>query len=389
MAIIGIDVTALSTPASGGIGTSQYQTMRALAELPQEHHYLLYAAAPPLIPFTREPLDLQWKLRLGSGQTTRSNVIWMQTGINDLLARDGVDLFWSPRHLLPLRAHGFAKVATIQDFWHRYFPDQQPWLNRTMNRELIARVIAQSDRVVTASQATADDVMRFHSVAASRIDVVALGVDTTQFAPSTHAESEAVLTRLGITEPYVLSLDVFNPRKNFSAVLEAVSRLPEKTRSGIAVVGVGRPRKTASEVDPYARSVALGLSEHVRILDDVDAGDLQALYSGALAFVYPSVYEGFGMPVLEAMACGCPVITSNRSSLPEVAGDAALLVDPTSADEIAAAITLLLEDGDKRRHLRAAGLARAAHFTWRRTAEGMLASFDRALATYARGGNAS
>lgn len=386
MATIGIDVTALSTAASGGIGTSQYQTMRAIAELSCDHRFILYAAEPPLIPFSQTPLDLPWELRLGTGPTTRSNILWMQTGVNHLLARDNVDLFWSPRHLLPLRATGFAKVATIQDFWHRYFPKQQPLLNRTLNRELIGRVIAQSDRVVTTSQATADDVMRFHSVPASRIDVVALGVDATEFRPSTPEEGAEMPARLGITRPYLLSLDVFNPRKNFSAVLEAVSRLPLEVRETFQVVGVGRPRKTASEIDPYAKAAALGLHGGVRILDDVGFEDLRALYSGALAFVYPSVYEGFGMPVLEAMACGCPVITANRSSLPEVAGDAALLVDPTSADGIAAAIARLVADPGERERLAAAGLARAGGFTWRRTAQGMLDSFERALETHASGG---
>ncbi len=379
MVTIGIDVTALSTPASGGIGTSQYRTMRALAELGTDHRFVMYAAKPPVIPFTDEPLDLDWELRLGSGPTTRSNIVWMQTGVNRLLAEDGVEVFWSPRHLLPFRAKGVRTVATIQDFWHHYYPEQQPPLNRAANKRLIARVVERADRIVTTSTATAEDALRFHRITRDRIDVVPLAVDGAVFHPVPAEHVGSALERFGLERPYLLSLDIYNPRKNFSAVLRAVAHLAPHDRQGFDVVGIGRPRKTANEIDPFAKSVALGLRGHVRFLDDVSSDDLVALYSGAEALVYPSVYEGFGMPVLEAMACGAPVITSDRSSLPEVAGDAALLADPESTEELASAIRRVTTDSALRDQLRAAGLERAATFTWKRTAEGMLASFERAL----------
>ncbi|NTW28721.1 MAG: glycosyltransferase family 4 protein [Coriobacteriia bacterium] len=386
MATIGIDVTALSASASGGIGTSQYRIMQALAEIETPHRFLMYAAKPPMIPFTNEPLDLPWELRLGLGLTTRSNILWMQTGVNRLLAEDGVDLFWSPRHLLPLRAGRMAMVASIQDFWHRYYPGQQPWLNRTLNRELFRRVIARADRIVAISNATAEDVVRFHGIPRERVDVVHLGVDTEMFHPMPAAARSATLADCGIERPYVLSLDVFNPRKNFSAVLKAVALMSLGEREGFEVVGIGRRRKTATQDDPIALAEELGLQHSVCILDDVRQEDLVALYSGALALVYPSVYEGFGMPVLEAMACGCPVVTSDRSSLPEVAGASALLVDPDSAEEIAGTLRRLTTDAELRAQLSAAGAARAAAFSWRKTAEGMLASFEHALLQHNRTG---
>ena len=388
MATIGIDVSALSTPASGGIGTSQYRTMQALVKVDTTHRFVMYAAKPPVVPFTDEPLDLPWDLRLGKGLAARSNIVWMQTGVNRQLAADGIDVFWSPRHLLPFRAKGIATVATIQDFWHLYHPEQQPPLNRIANRELIKRVAEHADRIVTTSSATAADAHRFYRVPMERIDVVPLGVDTTVFHPLDAEKTDAVRQRHGLTRPYVLALDVFNPRKNFATLLHAVASLDPETRAGFEVIGVGRPRKTANEIDPFAKSVALGLRGHVRVLDDVSAEDLVGLYGGALALAYPSVYEGFGMPVLEAMACGCPVVAGDRSSIPEVAGDAALLVDPQSAEELAAAIRRLVTDESLRASLRALGLERAAVFTWARTAEGMLAAFERALAHHAAGGEA-
>lgn len=379
MAIIGIDATALSTSACGGIGTSQYQTMRALAEIDTPHRFVLYAASPLVIPFSRRPLDLPWPVRLGSGPLARSNIVWMQTGVNRLLAEDRVDVFWGPRHLLPFRARGIGKVATVHDFWDRYYPDQQPWLNRTANHLLIAKVIAHADVLVTPSVATARDAARFSRVAPGSLRVVPWGVDPAVFRPLPTEQITPVLARLGVQSPYLLSLDVFNPRKNFSAVLEAVSGLPEDVRGLLTVVGIGQPRKTASAADFQTRAVALGLHECLRVLDDVSPEDLVALYSGALAFVYPSIYEGFGMPVLEAMACGCPVITADRSSLPEVAGGAAMLVDPTSVEQLAQTIAVLATDDKERARLVAAGSVRAAEYTWHKTATAMLAAFDDAL----------
>ena len=380
MATIGIDATALSTPASGGIGVSQYQTMRALAETGTSHRFVLYAARAPVVPFSDRPLDLPWEVRLGSGLLTSSNIAWMQTGVNRLLADDRVEVFWGPRHLLPFRTPGLAKVATVHDFWDRYHPDQQPWINRRLNRLLIAKAISEADVVVTPSDSTARDIPRFVGSVPGDVRVIPWGVDPAVFHPLAEEQIAGVLSRHGVARPYILSLDVFNPRKNFLAALEGVARLSEELRTSLTVIGVGVPRKTATGTAVQARADVLGLSGRLCLVGDVRPADLAALYSGALALVYPSIYEGFGMPVLEAMASGCPVITADRSSLPEVAGGAALLVDPSDPGQLARAVALVSTDQGERARLIAAGRLRAAGFTWRRTAEEMVAAFERALA---------
>jgi len=381
---IGIDITALSSPSSGGIGTSLYQTMRALAELETPHRFLLYAAKPPVVPFSSEPLDIGWPVRLGTGLSTRSNILWMQTGVNRLLSEDRVEVFWGPRHLLPFRARGVATVATVHDFWDRVYPGQQPFANRLAGRWLMDRIARQADVVVTPSSATMRDGERFFGHMGRRTRVVPWGVDTSIFSPASEAVIDAALVRFEVRRPYILIMDAYNPRKNAAVVLDAVGRLAA-AGTVIDVVALGRPRSTAVEVDLAALASAHGVGGSLRIPGDVSRQDLVALMSGALAFVYPSVYEGFGMPILEAMACGCPVVTSNVSSLPEVAGDAALLVTPTDAAGIAAALLRLLTDPEERSLLAQAGLARARKFTWRRTAEGMLAAFEEALVVHRAG----
>ena len=371
---LGVDITPLQTASSGGIGTSTYETLEALAGIPGIE-IVLYGTAPPLIPFSARPLDLDLPVRLGSGGLARSNIFWLRYGVSSLLARDGIDVFWGTRQVLPALPSKAALVATLYDFWHVHHPQQQPLLNRTLNRYSIATTMKRGDVFSAISFATAQDARRLFPQAAHRVEVNLLGVDTKVFAPAPPRQVETRLEALGVNRPYILLLDVYNQRKNAEAVLQAAASIA----GGFEIVALGRSRSTAERVDVAQKAEALGLSPRMKLLGDVPFDDLRALYSGALALVYPSVYEGFGMPVLEAMACGCPVITSNRSSLPEVAGDAAMLVDPTSAPEIAGAIASLVSDADQRDRLRLAGLARAELFTWRRTAEGMLGSFERAL----------
>jgi alpha-1,3-rhamnosyl/mannosyltransferase len=280
-------------------------------------------------------------------------------------------------------ARHIGKVATVHDYWHCYYPHEQRWLNRMADRVLIDRVVAQADLVVTPSAATGRDVVRLSGGRPAKVRVVPWGVDRAIFRPLPELETEETLRRLGVNNPFLLSLDVLNPRKNFAAVLEAVSHLPDELRRTLTLVGIGASPASAATATLRTQAARLGLSENLRLLGDVTEEELVALYSRALAFVYTSLYEGFGMPVLEAMACGCPVIASDRSSLPEVAGDAALLVDPQKPGQLSRALASVARDPGTRSRLAAAGRTRVERFTWRATAEGMLAVFGEVLATRA------
>ena len=171
----------------------------------------------------------------------------------------------------------------------------------------------------------------------------------------------------------MLSLGTVEPRKNLATLVAAFGRLPDALRQTHLLVVAGA--EGWLRVDPESLAAAAGVGDRLRCLGAVDEADLPLLYAGAAAFAYPSLYEGFGLPPLEAMACGAPVVTSNTSSLPEVVGEAAVLVDPTSVDSVRDGLAAVLADGERRRALRAAGLARAAEFSWERTARETLAVY--------------
>jgi glycosyltransferase involved in cell wall biosynthesis len=232
--------------------------------------------------------------------------------------------------------------------------------------------IRRATAVIAASQSTRRDLIDHIGVRPERVHTVYEGIDPERYRP--------VRRRL-FDWPYVLYAGTEHPRKNVARVLEAFARV---RRPGLRLVKAGGPGKAEWDFRAATeRKLAqLGLGDDVVFTGRVSDEDLVALYSGAACFVFPSLYEGFGFPVLEAMACGCPVVTSTASSLPELAGDAALLVDPADPDAITAAIARLLDDGALRRELARRGRRRAAEFTWERCAGETLRVYDRVLGGY-------
>ena len=376
---LGIDITPLQIASSGGIGAATYHMIRALAQQPGLE-IVLYGRSSPVVPFSDKPLDLDLQVRIGDGLMSRAgNILWLQYGIGPTLARDGIDVFWGTRQVLPTNAKSVALVATLYDYWHARYPEQQPIANRTMNRIVMSGLARYGDVLTAISDATADDARSLYPQSAPRVRTVHLGVDPAEYAPADESEVARVLGFMGVKGPFVLALDVHNARKNFSVILEAVAQMSDSL-GPFEIVAVGKTRATARDSGIQEHAERLGLSSRVHFVGDVPQADLLALYTGCAAFVYPSVYEGFGMPVLEAMACGAPVICANTSSLPEVAGDAALTIDPTSPEQLSAALTRVMGNPAEAQRLRELGRARAGEFTWGSTAEGMLKAFEDALA---------
>jgi len=232
-------------------------------------------------------------------------------------------------------------------------------------RVLTAWAIQKADRVIAPSSFTRQEILRCHPHAEEKTAVIYPGIDPA----FTHRDDGGDVDRLqslGIGSGYILALGSIHPRKNLARLLDAYVLLKEDGGSVPAMVWAGMPRWESCKLLERARNAGVVLPGFI------PQEDLPALYRQAIMLVYPSLYEGFGLPPVEAMACGTPSIVSNTTGLPEAVGDAALLVDPTDVEAIASAVSRLLDDADLRESLRQAGLAHAARFTWDRAARGIV-----------------
>jgi glycosyltransferase involved in cell wall biosynthesis len=292
----------------------------------------------------------------------------------ELIARPRPDVLFVPAHVLPL-AHPLPSVVTVHDLGYRHFPGAHPAGQRLYldwSTRFSARAAAH---VIADSAATRRDLGRFYGLPAEKVHVVYPGRDERLG----HVDPAPVRARYGLAPEYLLHVGTLQPRKNLSRLIEATAGLRAQWPQ-LQLVLAGQPGWQSGPIVAQARACA----EFVRLLDYVPDDDLAGLYSGATAFVFPSLYEGFGFPILEAMACGTPVVCANTSSLPEVAGDAALLVDPEDTSALADAIGRLLEDAALRESLAAKGLEQVQKFSWQRSAEETLKVLDRVASVPSR-----
>jgi glycosyltransferase involved in cell wall biosynthesis len=288
--------------------------------------------------------------------------------------RQGIDLL----HSLASTAPGwgpYRQVVTIHDLIYATIPETHPGIRSWGMRALVPLAARRSDRIITDSRATAADVERFIGIDRAKIDVVPLGVGTTLRAAPLDGRELRDRLECRPDRKLVLTVSAKLPHKNLRRLLGALALIEPDRRPLLVAPGYPTPH----EHELRARAAELGIERDVRFLGWISAAELEGLYAAAGCFVFPSLAEGFGLPVLEAMARGVPVACSARGSLAEVAGDAALLFDPESETAIADAIRDLLGDPALRDRLRNAGRAQAARFSWGATADATLASYERAL----------
>jgi glycosyltransferase involved in cell wall biosynthesis len=286
----------------------------------------------------------------------------------------GCDIVHSLASTAPLWG-AFVRVTTIHDLNYKMVPDSHFGLMRWGMGALVPAAARRSHRIVVDANSTARDIELHLKVAPEKIDVVPLGVGQEPTVAATDAAQLRAQLDLG-DRPVLLSVSAKRPHKNLLRLLDAHAAIDPVDRPMLVLPGY----RTPHEAELVRRTAELGTGDEVRFLSWVDQPDLEGLYALATAFVFPSLYEGFGFPVLEAMRRGVPVACSDRSTLPEVAGDAALLFDPESVPELTAALVRLLGDDRLRDRLRAAGPHQAARFSWDSTAAATVASYDRALA---------
>lgn len=275
----------------------------------------------------------------------------------------GVDLFHATDHLLP-RLASVPSVFTLHDLTCRLMPAAHTPLNRWFHLLLLPHFLRQAAAVIAVSECTRRDAVRLYGLDEGKVHVVHEGVSP-HFRPAGAAEVAAVRRKYGLPERYILHVGTIEPRKNLVTLLDAWAALRREGAPQRLVIAGRRGWRCGAF---FARLRELGVEEEVTLPGFVEETDLPALYSAADLFAFPSLYEGFGLPVLEAMACGVPVVCSCTSSLPEVAGEAALLLDPHDPAAWAGAMGRALADPALREGLRAAGLAHARRFTWQAAA---------------------
>jgi len=372
---VGLNLIFLVPGETGGMEVAARELIPALlAEAPPDTHFTAFV--------NREAAgagDGPWGEQLPMVTVpvrARERVQWVlgeQALLPRLAVRAGVDLVHSLASTAPMWGR-FRRIVTVHDLIYARFPEAHAGIRDKGMRVLVPGAIRRSDRVIADSQSTREDLIELLGVDSTRIDVVPLGLGTPRRrAPLAEAEVRA---RFGLAERrVVLSLSAKRPHKNLLALVAALERIPPEQRPLLVLPGY----PTAHEAELRARADSLGVQADVRFLAWVSEEELEGLWALTSAFVFPSLYEGFGLPVLEAMARGVPVACSNASSLPEVAGDAALLFDPRQESSIAEAILRILDDEQLCARLRAAGLDRARQFTWQRTARLTLESYSRAM----------
>jgi glycosyltransferase involved in cell wall biosynthesis len=309
----------------------------------------------------------RWRLREGSGPLSAISNLWVQAQVPKWIADDRLDVFWGQNHMLPLHLRGPCfRLLTVHDVAPFACPRTLKLRSMLTRRFFSIRACRAADVVVADSDATARSLVRVLGVNQAKVKRVYLGVDERFRSIPLPTAQEVAMGKYRLPADYLLTVGTIEPRKDHVVLLRALGLMPDTTR--LAIVG----RVGWRSADIMEQIMVMEKMGRVSHLDQVDDCDLPSLYSAAKALVFPSSYEGFGLPVLEAMACGCPVLCSWSSSLPEVGGDAARYFRTGDSTDLARELSVLLSDGGQRAAMSAAGLARAKRFSFRRAAEQVL-----------------
>lgn len=347
-----------------GIGRYTYEVARRLVALrphdsflfifdrPYDPHFLLDGRAKAVVapPPARHPLLWWW---------------WFEVCLPRVLRQEQADLLLSPDGYCSLRAR-VPTIMVTHDLAHLHQPEQMPGLARRYYEHFVPRYLRRAEGIVAVSAFTKQDISRQYGIPEGKITVAGNGVRP-EFRPLTAAEQADVRARYTDGRPYFFYLGAVQPRKNLPRLIAAYDLFRQETGADVALLIGGRMAWQTGLV--HAAWKAASHQEDIHFLGYLPDAELPRLVGGALALTYVSLFEGFGVPVLEAMHCDTPVITSNVSSLPEVAGDAALLVDPTEVREIAQAMEKLYRDELLRDSLIARGRQQRLAFNWDHTAE--------------------
>ena len=357
-----------------GIGQYAVHLAQALARRDAAHHYLLLQSRKDGRLLVDEPHVQRQGIWTPSHHRWEQGLLAAEFNLRPVLRRLHIDLLHSTDFIPPLRVRSFKSVITVHDLAFLRWPH---FLTEDSARYYgqVDAAVARADHIIAVSESTKNDLVKLLGAPRDKITVVYEAADPI-YRPMLREEALASMrSKYPLPDEFILFVSTIEPRKNIATLLQAYRRLLDSYKVSAGLVLAGATGWLSQQI--FDTVEQLNLQRHVTFLGRVQNGDLVYLYNLARCLAHPAHYEGFGLTPLEAMACGTPVVVSNVSSLPEVVGDAALLIDPNNEEELAVALHRLLTDDGLRASLRAKGLARAHTFTWERAAEETLAVYQR------------
>ncbi|MGL3606261.1 glycosyltransferase family 4 protein [Rhizobium sp. G187] len=359
---VGVDARNL-VPSLSGIGRYVLEMCRALGE--QGHALILYL---PEAPHTPLPPLRGCELRIGTFKGPWRRAVWSMTALPKAAKQDQLDLFWGPAHRLPPGLPvDLPTIVTIHDLVWLKAPETMRWQTWLGERAFMVASLKRARHIVADSEATAEDITAFYPDAAGRVDVIYPGLTT---LPPPGGRPLIPMDDQGQKERYALFVGTLEPRKNLAQLLQAFASIPSSSLSGLKLVIAGGQGWRMGDLSALISHH--GIQDRVVLTGFVSDAELAQLYASADFLLMPSLYEGFGFPIIEAQSFGVPVITSNRSSMPEVAGDGAVFVNPDDSAAIADAIQRLHSDRELREQLGELGRLNTARFPWEMAATALI-----------------
>jgi glycosyltransferase involved in cell wall biosynthesis len=374
---IGISTSVIQRGKSG-VGQYVLALTRALTAQPTDHEFTLFVLEEdlPLFEFARDRMRIVAVDEQHRPAT--KNIFWHQRILPRLVRELGLDVLHVPSYRRMLWPKPCALVATIHDLAPFRLPGKYDMLRMFYGRVVVRQLAHRQDQIVAVSRDTAKDIARFFRVPASRVTAIHNGLAHDRFSPADRVQAASVIAqRHGLHPPFFLYVArLEHPAKNHARLIAAFNRFKTESPSPWQLVLCGSDWHGAEVIHELARQSPF--AQDIRLPGFVSDADLPTWYRAASVFVYPSLFEGFGLPPLEAMACGCPVLASSIGAVGEVCGDAAAVANPLDVADLTRQLTRLARDGALREQLRTAGLAHARQFDWRHTAAATLEIYARA-----------
>ncbi len=363
---VGIDASRIAL-TNERTGTENYtlNLIEAIKQLDKVNKYTLY--------FNKLPQYFEISQINVSSRYIPMTRLWTQLRLAIECLIKPPEILFVPAHTIPvIRWPKLKTIVTIHDLGAEFLAEHHQFPHKIYLNWSTEYVAKYATHIIAVSESTKKDLIKQFKVSPKRISVVHEAVNTDLYYPREKTEVENIKKEFGLTKPYLLFVGTIQPRKNLIALIEAFSKLKNKK---IELVLAGKPGWLFEEI--YAAPKKFGVEDQVKFLGYVPEEKIPALYTGAELFVYPSLYEGFGLPILESMACSTAVLTSTTTSMPEISGGNAILVNPKKVGEISQAIAKILKNPSKRMDLAQAGLSWAKKFTWEKTAAETIAVFEK------------